>query len=81
VLTLMPTSRRGGLYRADLPAAVLADVSVHDLVFKPPGRGQVAVVLHKTAALVAWLRTLPRQQRGKVIGPFRVDTSRHYLTR
>jgi hypothetical protein len=81
VRTLVPTWRHGSLYRTDVPASVLADAGIHDLVFKPPGHKQPAVVLRKTPRLVAWLQALPRRQKGKVIGPFNVDTGRRCITR
>ncbi len=81
VRTLVPTWRHGDLYRTDVPASVLADAGVDALVFKPPGHKQAAVVLRKTPRLVAWLQGLPRRQKGKVIGPFNVDTARRCISR
>ncbi len=73
--------RHGQLYRTDLPARVLLDRGIQHLVFKPPGRKQAALVVRKTPRLVAWLQALPRRHKGKIIGPFNIDTHRQCLSR
>jgi hypothetical protein len=81
VRLLVPSWRHGHLYRTDLPSRVLADGGIEHLVFKPPHRRQAAVVLRKTAKLVAWFQTLPCRQRGRIVGPFNVDVDRRCLSR